>query len=90
MCLSIQAELTDLVNAVVILNDLNQMVNFPTRIHDHEPRHSVLLDLFISPDASVSFAKALPPLGYSDHVSVKLKRRRTMFKAQLKTILHAN
>ena len=68
MCLSLQAEMTDLVNAVMISNDLTQMVNFPTRIHNREPPHSFLLDLFISPNASVSFTKALPPLGYSDHV----------------------
>ena len=72
MCLSLQAEMTDLVNAVMISNDLTQMVNFPTRIHNREPPHSFLLDLFISPNASVSFTKALPPLGYSDHVFVSV------------------
>ena len=35
-----------------ISNDLTQMVNFPTRISDSYSNNTVLLDLFISSDAS--------------------------------------
>ena len=37
------------------------MFNFPTRIS------SALLDLFISPDASICFTMAFLPFGNSDH-----------------------
>ena len=36
-----------------ISNDLTQMVNFPTRIPDCDSHSPVLLDLFISSDASI-------------------------------------
>ena len=50
-----------------ILNDLTQMVNFPTRISDCDS-HSPLFDLFLSSDASICSAMAFPPLENSDHV----------------------
>ena len=53
-----------------ISNDLNQMVNFPTRIPDYDSHSPALLDLFISSDASICSAMAFPPLGNSNHVVV--------------------
>ena len=57
-----------------ISNDLTQMVNFPTRIPDCDSHSPVLLDLFISSDASICSTNAFPPLGNSDHgvVSVSI------------------
>ena len=46
-----------------ILNDLTQMVNFPT---------PALLDLFLSSDLSICSTMAFPPLGNSDHVGVQV------------------
>ena len=53
-----------------ILNDLNQMVNFPTRIPDCDSDRPALLDLFLSSDASICSTMAFPPLGNSGHVVV--------------------
>ena len=53
-----------------ISNDLTQMVNFPTRIPDCDSHSPILLDLFISSDASICSTMAFPPLGNSDHVVV--------------------
>ena len=61
-------ELIDLVNCVIISNDLTQIVNFPSWISDCDSQSPALLDLFISPDASICFTMALPSLGNSDHV----------------------
>ena len=58
-------ELIDLVNCVIILNDLIQMVNFPTQI----PTIS-FMDLFLFSDATICSTMALAPLGNSDHVVV--------------------
>ena len=55
-----------------ISNDLTQMVNFPTRIPDGDSHSPVLLDLFISSDASICSTMAFPPLGNSDHVVVSV------------------
>ena len=55
-----------------ISNDLNQVVNFPTRIPDCDSRCPALLDLFISSDASICFTIAFPTLGNSDHVVVSV------------------
>ena len=55
-----------------ILNDLTQMVNFPTRIPDCDSHSLALLDLFFSPKASTCSAMASPPLGNSDHVVVSV------------------
>ena len=66
--LPILVELIDLVNSVIISNDLTQMVNFPTRIPDCDSHSPVILDLFISSDASICSLMAFPPLGNSDHL----------------------
>ena len=55
-----------------ISNDLTQIVNFPTRIPDCDSHSPVLLDLFISSDASICSTMAFPPLGNSDHVVVSV------------------
>ena len=55
-----------------ILNDLTQMVNFPTRIPDCDSHSLALLDLFFSPKASTCSTMASPPLGNSDHVVVSV------------------
>ena len=55
-----------------ISNDLNQVVNFPTRIPDCDSHCPALLDLFISSDASICFTIAFPTLGNSDHVVVSV------------------
>ena len=55
-----------------ILNDLTQMVNFPTGIPDCDSHSPALLDFFLSSDASVSSTMAFPPLGNSDHVVVSV------------------
>ena len=67
-------ELIDLVNSYnfSISNDLNQMVNFPSRIPDSGSHSSALLDFFLSSDVSICSAVAFPPLGSSDHVFVSL------------------
>ena len=48
------------------------MINFPTRISDCESHSRVLLDLFISSDASIYAIMAFPPLGNFDHVFVSV------------------
>ena len=48
------------------------MVNFATWIPDNDSHSPVLLDLFISSDASICSAMAFPPLGNSDHVVVSV------------------
>ena len=66
-------ELIDLVNSVMIFlisNDLTQMANFLTRIsNSHSP---VLLDFFLSSDASICSTMAFLPFGNSDHVFVSV------------------
>ena len=57
---------------VSILNDLTQMVNFPTWIPGCDSHSPALLDLFISSDASICSTMAFPPLGNSDHVVVSV------------------
>ena len=54
------------------LNDLIQMVNFPTQIPDCDYHSPVHLDFFLSPDASICSTMAFPPLGNSDHVFASL------------------
>ena len=53
-----------------ISNDLTQMVNFPTQIHDCDSHSPALLDLFISSEASICATMAFPPLRNSNHVVV--------------------
>ena len=55
-----------------ILNDLTQIVNFPTRIPDCDSHSPVFLNLFISSDASICSAMAFRPLGNSDHSVVSV------------------
>ena len=55
-----------------ISNDFTQMVNFLTRIPDWDSHSPVLLDLFISSDASICSTVAFPPLGNSGHVVVSV------------------
>ena len=52
-----------------ILNDLSQLVNFPTRIPDCDSHSPALLDLFISSDASIYSTMAFFPSCNSDHVA---------------------
>ena len=54
------------------LNDLTQIVNFPTRIPDCDSHSPALLDFFLSSDASICSIMAFPPLGNSDHVVVSV------------------
>ena len=81
----ILVELVDLVNSYnfyihsykysynfSISNDLTQMVNSPTHIPDCDSHSPSLLDLFLSPDASICCTMAFPPLGNSDHVVVSV------------------
>ena len=51
-----------------ISNNLNQMVNVPTRIPDCDFHSPAILDLFLTSDASIYSAMAFPPLGNCDHV----------------------
>ena len=55
-----------------ISNDLSQMVNFPTCIHDCDSHSPALLDLSISSDVSICSAMAFPSLGNSDHIVVSV------------------
>ena len=59
-------ELIDLVNSII--NDLTQMVNFPTQIPDCDSHNPALLDLFLSSEGSVCSTMAFSLLGNSDHV----------------------
>ena len=63
-------ELIDLVNCVIILNDLIQMVNFPTQIPECDSPTITFMDLFLFSDATICFTMAFAPLGNSDHVVV--------------------
>ena len=65
--LPILVEQIDLVDRS-ILNDLTQMVNFPTGIPDCDSHSPALLDLFLSSDASICSTMAFSPLGNSDHI----------------------
>ena len=53
---------------VSISNNLTHMVHFPTRIPDSNSHSPVLLDLFLSSDASICSTLAFPPLGNYDVV----------------------
>ena len=55
-----------------IVNDVTQIVNFPTRITDYDSHSPALLDLFISSDASISSTMAFLPMGNSDHFVVSV------------------
>ena len=64
--------LLSLVTLMSISNDLTQMVNFLTRIPDSDSHSPALLNLFLSPDASICSTMTFPPLGNSDHVVVSV------------------
>ena len=70
--LPILVELIGLVNPVIILNDLTQMVNFPTGIPDCDFQSAALFDLFISSDTSVCSTMAFPPVGNSGHLVISV------------------
>ena len=53
-------------------NDHTQMVNFLTRIPDCDSHSPVLLDLFLSSDASTYSTMAVPSLGNSNHIVVSV------------------
>ena len=53
-----------------ISNNLNQIVNFLTRIPDCDSHSPALLDLFLSSDASIFSTIVFHPLGNSDHVVI--------------------
>ena len=53
-------------------NDLTQMVNFLTQILDCGSHSPAVLNLFLSPDASICSTMAFPPMGNSDHVVVSV------------------
>ena len=55
-----------------ILNDLTQMVNFPTRIPGCNSHSPALLDLFLSSDASICSTMAFPPFRNSNQVVVSV------------------
>ena len=72
--LPILVEVIDLMNSVIIFlisNDLTKMVNF-TWISDCDSHSPVLLDLFISSDASICSTMAFPQLRNSDHVVISV------------------
>ena len=48
------------------------MVNFTAQIPDCDSHSPALLDFFLSSDASICSAMAVPPLGNSDHVVVSV------------------
>ena len=51
----------------VILHDLEQLVQFPTRIPDHLGDTPNILDIFLTSNPSAYSAKLSSPLGSSDH-----------------------
>ena len=55
-----------------ISNDLIQMINFPTQIHDCDSHSPAFLDLFLSSNASIFSTMAFPPLENSDYVVVSV------------------
>ena len=75
-----------------ISHDLTQMVNFLIWIPDCEAHNTVLLDLFISSDASICSTMVFPQLWNSDHVvSISIdflsnSKREACFIAHLMTI----
>ena len=67
-------ELIDLVNTYNFStsNDITLMVSFPTRIPDCDSHSPVLLDFFLSYDASICSTMAFPTSENSDHVVVSV------------------
>ena len=54
------------------LNDLTQVVKFPTRIPDFHSHSPALLDFFLSSDAKICYAMAFPVRGNYDDFVVSL------------------
>ena len=52
--------------------DLTQIVDFPTRIHDRNDRQPYLLDLFLCSNPDSCTVASHPPLGESDHMVVSV------------------
>ena len=52
--------------------DFTQIVNFPTQIPDCDSHSPALLELFLSPDASICSTMAFPQLKNYDRVSVSI------------------
>ena len=59
-------------NFVIILNDLTQFTNFPTRIPDCDSLSPALLDFFLSSDTNICSTMTPPQVGNSDHVLVSI------------------
>ena len=55
-----------------VINEVTQMVNFPTPIPNCDSDSPALLDLFISSSASFCSTMIFPPLVNSDHVVVSI------------------
>ena len=55
-----------------ILNELTQMVNFPTWIPYGHSHSLALLNFFLSYDDSICSTIAVPPLRNSDHVVISV------------------
>ena len=55
-----------------LVNDLSQMVNFPTWVPDCYSQSPALLDLVLSSDANICSTNAFPRLRNSDHVVVSV------------------
>ena len=72
-----------------ISNNPTQMVNFPTQIPDCDSHSLALLDLFLSPDASICSAMAFPPLGNSDHVVVSVSTDSIKFTRGCPILSHS-
>ena len=68
----ILVELIDLLTLIIFSNDHTQMVNFHTQIPSCESNSPALLDLFISPDASICSTMTFSTLGNCDHVVVSV------------------
>ena len=68
----ILVETIDLMNSVIIYLSQSQIVNFPNRIPDSDSHNPVLLDLFLSCDASICSTMDFLPLGSSGHVVVSV------------------
>ena len=54
------------------VNDLTQIVNFPTQTTDSDSHSPALLDFFLSSGTSICSTMYFPPLGNSDHVVVSV------------------
>ena len=66
-------ELIDLVNSVIIFPSQMTLLRWLTFLLGSKTSHSpALLDLFLSPEASICSTMAFPPLKNSDYVNVSV------------------